>query len=157
MTTSNALYFITLVSLLTISGCDNKMNSNSNILPLEGTWQLISETKIEKGDTTFSIAASNQRMIKIINKTHFAFLRHDLNKGQDTTSASFVAGGGSYNLTGNTYQEHLEFCNFREWENHDFSFEIDIKNDTLTQQGREKIEGTDINRIIIEKYFRVSK
>lgn len=125
--------------------------------PIEGTWELLSETKIEKRDTTFTPAAKNQRMIKIINKTHFAFLRHDLNGGKDSTNAIYVAGGGTYTLTDSAYTEHLEFLNFREWENHDFHFTVKIQNDTLVQQGQEKIEGTDIDRYIIEKYIRTSK
>jgi hypothetical protein len=126
-------------------------------LPIEGTWELLSETKIEKSDTTVTPAAKNQRMIKIINKTHFAFLRHDLNGGKDSTNAIYVAGGGTYDLKDGAYTEHLEFLNFREWENHDFHFTVKIQNDTLVQQGQEKIEGTDIDRYIIEKYARVTK
>lgn len=126
-------------------------------LPIEGTWELLSETKIEKSDTTFTPAAKNQRMIKIINKTHFAFLRHDLNGGKDSTNAIYVAGGGTYDFKDGAYTEHLEFLNFREWENHDFHFTVKIQNDTLIQQGQEKVEGTDIDRYIIEKYIRVSR
>ena len=93
-------------------------------------------------------------MIKIINNTHFSFLRHDLNKGKDST-ATFVAGGGTYELKGNEYSEHLDYCSAREWEGNSFHFTVAIQNDTLVQSGREKIEGTGIDRIIIEKYFRV--
>lgn len=127
----------------------------SERIPLEGTWELLSETKIENQDTTFTPASSNQRMIKVINTSHFAFLRHDLNSGKDSSSI-FVAGGGTYSLVGDVYKEHLEFFNLREWENHDFQFIITISNDTLTQQGQEKVEGTGIDRYIIEKYHRVS-
>src|ERR1700754_2290008 len=88
-------------------------NQQPEVLPIEGTWELLSETKIEKTDTTFTPAAKNQRMIKIINKTHFAFLRHDLSPVKDSKSI-FVAGGGEYNLIGNIYKEHLEFFNLKE-------------------------------------------
>lgn len=123
-------------------------------LPLEGTWELLSETKIEKGDTTFTPAAKHQRMIKIINSDHFAFLRHDLSGGKDST-AQFVAGGGTYDLAGDVYTEHLQFFIAREWENQDFTFKVSIQNDTLVQQGQEKVDGTDIDRYIIERYKRV--
>ena len=140
-----------------ITGCEvrKKVEVKDDGLPLHGTWELLSETKIDQNDTTFTPAADNQRMIKIINESHFSFLRHDLQQGKDSTNAQFVAGGGSYTLKGNEYTEKLEFCNFREWENHSFSFNVEIRNDTLIQQGREKIEGLNIDRIIIEKYRRV--
>lgn len=88
--------------------------------------------------------------------THFAFLQHDLKKGEDS-SAVFVAGGGRYSLTGTTYTEHLEYCSARNWEGNDFSFNISIKGDTLIQRGVEKIENLGVNRVNIEKYVRVSK
>lgn len=123
--------------------------------PIEGTWQLLSETKIEKGDTTFTLASKDLPMVKILNKSHFSFLRHDLQKGKDSVAALFVAGGGRYDLKGDQYTEHLEYCSAREWENNDFHFTVIIDGDTLVQQGQEKIAGTDIDRIIIEKYSRV--
>ena len=91
------------------------------------------------------------------NDTHFAFLKHDLNKGKDTATASFGSGGGSYTLTDSSYTEHLEYCNDRQWEGNDFTFTITIKNDTLIQSGIEKVEGAGINRLNIEKYVRMKK
>lgn len=123
---------------------------------LQGTWELVSETKIENGDTTHTAALTSQRMIKIINETHFAFLRHDLTQGKDS-AALFVAGGGPYTIEGKKYTEHLEYCSARSWENNTFHFSVEIRNDTLVQEGREKIEGLNVDRIIIEKYKRVSQ
>jgi hypothetical protein len=124
--------------------------------PLAGTWQLITGTVIEKGDTVVTDYTKNISFVKIINDTHFAFLQHDLNKGKDS-SAVFVAGGGSYSLTDSLYTEHLEYCSAREWEGNDFPFTITIKNDTLIQSGIEKVESAGINRVNIEKYSRVKK
>src|SRR6187397_2418640 len=90
--------------------CDSNKNTTppkQDPRPLEGTWQLMSGTIIEKGDTTVTDYSGNQSMIKIINATHFAFLNHDLKKGKDST-ASFVAGGGVYILDGDQYTEYLE-------------------------------------------------
>ncbi|MBL7762043.1 MAG: hypothetical protein JNL23_01330, partial [Chitinophagaceae bacterium] len=42
-----------------------------------------------------------------------------------------------------------------DWEGHSFSFTIAIAGDTLVQTGLEKIEGTNIDRVISEKYARV--
>ncbi len=126
-------------------------------IPITGTWQLITGIHIEKDDTVVTNYAKNISFINIINDTHFAFLQHDLNKGKDSSAAVFVAGGGSYSLSDSLYTEHLEYCSAREWEGNDFSFRIDIKNDTLIQSGVEKVESAGVNRINIEKYIRVKK
>lgn len=55
---------------------------------------------------------------------------------KDTTD--FSAGGGRYELNGDKYTEHLEYCSAKEWESHDFHFTVTIKGDTLIQQGVEK-------------------
>jgi hypothetical protein len=123
-------------------------------LPVQGTWKLLSGTLIEKGDTVVTDYTKTLSFIKIINETHFAFLKHDLNGGKDST-ASFGAGGGSYTLVGDQYTEHLEYCNDRAWEGHDFTFTLTVTNDTLVQSGVEKIEAEGIERYNIEKYIRV--
>ena len=122
-------------------------------LPLAGTWQLISGTVTEKGKTTVTDYTQNRSFIKIINATHFAFLNHALKNGRD--SAAFDAGGGRYLLKDSLYTEHLEYYTAKEWENHDFTFTISIRNDTLIQRGIEKIENTGINRLNVEKYVRL--
>ena len=140
-----------LFSFLLLNAC----RTSNDPLPITGTWQLLTGTLIENGDTSITDYTKDKKFIKIINDSHFAFLNHDLNKGKDSL-ASFSAGGGSYTLSGNTYTEHLEFCSDRAWEQNDFSFTVTIHNDTLTQQWVEKVEGTSINRLNIEKYTRVT-
>jgi len=131
-------------------------NQQQTAIALPGTWELISGTTITKGDSLVVDYTKNQRMIKIINKTHFAFLRHDLGKGK-SPDAVFESGGGSYTLVGDKYTEYLEYCNLREWEGKKFQFTIAIKKDTLIQRGIEKVEEAGINREIIERYRRVQK
>jgi hypothetical protein len=123
---------------------------------MAGTWQLITGTLIEKGDTVVTDYTKNQSFIKIINDTHFAFLQHDLSKGKDSTPV-FVSGGGRYSLSDSSYTEHLEYCSAREWEGNDFNFTITIKNDTLIQSGVEKVESAGVNRLNIEKYIKVKQ
>ncbi len=143
--------------LFILLSCDNNKNvEQQTVIDLEGTWQLISGTVIEKGDTVFTDYTKVHAMIKVINKTHFTFLNHDLNKGKDST-VMFAAGGGRYELNGDQYTEHLEYCSDRVWEGNDFRFTVKIQNDTLMQSGTEKIEGTEVNRINIEKYVRARK
>jgi hypothetical protein len=129
-------------------------NTAATAMPIVGSWQLISGTLIEKGNTTVTDYTKNKSFIKIINATHFAFLQHDLSKGKNADS-SFSSGGGHYTLKDSSYTEHLEYCNDRQWEGNDFSFTVTIKNDTLVQTGIEKVESAGINRLNIEKYVRL--
>lgn len=122
--------------------------------PIEGTWKLLTGTIIEKNDTVITDYTTGKSFIKIINPTHFAFLGHDLVKGKDST-AFYTSGGGAYELRDSTYTEHLQYCTARGWEGNDFSFTVTITNDTLVQQGVEKIDSLGVNRINIEKYVRL--
>jgi hypothetical protein len=148
----------TVLAVIAISlmSCNNGMNEKLSIESpvITGTWKLLTGTLIEKGDTIVTHYANNVSFIKIINDTHFAFLQHDLKKGQDS-AAVFVAGGGRYSLTDSTYTEHLEYCSARNWEGNEFKFTITLKGDTLIQSGIEKIESEGVDRINIEKYIKV--
>ena len=145
--------FLPFVLMLSCHDVQNQATDKAT-LPIQGTWKLLNGTLIEKGDTTVTDYTKAAEFIKIINSTHFAFLSHDRHKGKDTT-ASFSAGGGRYSLQDSLYTEHLEYCSDRQWEGNDFQFTIIINNDTLTQQGLEKIDSIGVNRINIEKYVRV--
>lgn len=129
-------------------------NKKENILPLVGSWQLIAATSTEK-DQTVSTFNPKQKMIKIINQTHFAFLNHDVNNGKDSASALYNAGGGMYTLADSIYTEHLEYFNNRQWENNIFQFIIKITGDTLIQQGIEKVDKLGVDHVIVEKYIRI--
>ncbi|OQP61209.1 hypothetical protein A3860_05715 [Niastella vici] len=142
---------ISLFTILLYVSCNTKPST----LPITGTWKLISGTLIEKNDTTVTDYTQNKQFIKVINDSHFSFLGHDLNKGKDSATAFFSSGGGKYTLKDSTYTEHLEYCSDRSWENNDFSFTVTIHNDTLIQQGIEKIAATGVNRLNIEKYVRM--
>jgi len=145
--------FPMLIFLMIIAACTESQKRDPQIadeVSLKGTWKLLTGILIEKGDTVVTDYTTDKSFIKIINDSHFAFLSHTLRK--DTTD--FSAGGGSYTLTGNNYTEHLEYCNAKEWEGHDFSFTVTITGDTLVQTGVEKIEAQGIDRIDTEKYIR---
>jgi hypothetical protein len=140
-----------LITILLYISCNDKKGS----LPIAGTWKLISGTVIEKNDTTVTDYTQNKEFINCINGSHFSFLGHDLDKGKDSATAFFSAGGGKYTLKDSTYTEHLEYCSDRSWENNKFPFTITLHNDTLIQQGVEKVEATGVNRLNIEKYVRM--
>ena len=144
--------FLFLAATL-LASCAENPNTQKSI-PLVGTWQLISATSTEK-DSTFSTFNPNNKMIKIITPTHFAFFNHDLTQGKDSTTATFAGGGGEYTLADSVYTEHLQYFNLREWEGHKFEFVVKIQNDTLTQSGVEKLEELGIDRGIVGKYVRV--
>lgn len=152
MKINTVLSIITITLISCSGGMNGKLSKQSPVIT--GTWKLITGTLIEKGDTTVTYYTKNISFIKIINDSHFAFLQHDLKKGQDS-AAVFVAGGGRYSLTDITYTEHLEYCSARNWEGNDFKFTISIKGDTLIQSGIEKVESEGVNRINIEKYIRI--
>jgi hypothetical protein len=144
-------FYRCLPILLIFISCNTPKASS----PITGTWQLVTGTLIEKNDTTVTDYTQNKRFIKIINETHFSFLGHNLTKGKDSANTFYSSGGGKYTLKDSTYTEHLEFCSDRSWENNNFEFTIRINNDTLIQQGVEKIEATGVNRYNIERYVRM--
>ena len=123
---------------------------------LNGTWQLISGTTITRGVSTVTDYTKDQRMIKVINNDHFAFLKHDLNTPKDSAN-NFDAGGGSYTLAGDQYTEHLDYYKDKNWEGKTFTFTVTVQNDTLIQKGMEKVEKENIDREIIERYVRVKE
>jgi len=145
----------TAIFLLLIS-CNTAVQ-NSETKPaiiIKGTWKLLTGTLIEKGDTVVTDYTKGKEFIKIINDTHFAFLSHDLNKGKDP-DAAYSSGGGNYSLKDSLYTEHLVYCSDRQWEGNSFQFTVTINNDTLLQQGIEKIDSIGVNRINVEKYVRI--
>jgi hypothetical protein len=139
-------------ALLLVSACQNSTDKQD--IQLIGTWQLVSGAIITKGVSVVTDYTKTSRMIKIINGTHFAFLKHNLNTQKDSSN-HFDAGGGSYTLNGNKYTEHLDYYADKNWENKSFDFTVSIKNDTLIQQGVEKVAAEGIEHIIIEKYLKV--
>jgi hypothetical protein len=148
--------FIAITALSCNTTVDNTATEPS-VNPINGTWKLLSATVIEKGDTIVTDYTKDRSFIKIINDSHFAFIQHDLTKGKDSASAVFSAGAGTYSLKDSLYTEKLEYCNAREWEGHDFSFTISIRNDTLIQSGVEKIVSEGIDRINTETYVRTKR
>jgi hypothetical protein len=147
------LHYLLALTIL-LASCAKKNSSDpKSMVPITGTWKLISGTLIENGDTTVTGYTKNVSFIKIINNTHFAFLQHDLSRGKDS-SAVFVAGGGRYTLADSIYTEHLEYCNDRVWEGNEFSFIVTVKNDTLIQRGIEKVKEAGVDRMNTEMYVR---
>lgn len=157
--------FLLALPLLALTACQpNNGPSTANTAAaadtthkttLNGTYRLVSDLIITKGDTQHVFPVANQEMIKMFNGTHFAFFKHDLAKGSGK-DAIFEAGQGSFTLQGKQYAEHLAFCSAREWEDHDFNnFTLEVHGDTLVQQGIEKIDSLHIDHVIVETYVKV--
>ncbi len=116
---------------------------------LEGTWKM-TYAEIRENDSVQVKDLSSTDFIKIINQSHFAFF----NQERDTQD-NFTAGAGTYTFDGSEYVENLDFINFMDYRGHTFSFQVEIKGDSLIQQGHEKIEASGIDRYILEKYVRI--
>jgi len=125
-----------------------------------GSWQLVSKTTTIRDSVTYS-NLEGQKTIKILNEDHFAFFTHEVKTNpQDTTekvAPQFVSGAGSFTLNGRVYAEYLEYCNYREWENNKFEFDLEVKGDSLIQSGVEEIKELKINQTIVEKYIRIKE
>lgn len=148
------LNWISMLFIALLFACQPKdTDPKSDLNSILGTWELVAVINKEGGETLATFV-KGRRMIKIITPTYFSFVNHDLNQGKDS-SAFFTAGAGTYTLSGNRYIEELEYCTARDWEGHTFDFEIEIKGDTLIQQGIEKSEELGVDRYIIETYLRV--
>lgn len=150
-----SLFFLTCVLL----ACTNQDGEKTEIkktssISLQGTWQLLSSTILENGKETFNDYTKDQRMIKIINDTHFSFLKHDLKLNKEGKN-NFDAGGGRYKLVDDNYTENLDFYSDKNWEGKAFNFKVKIQNDTLIQTGIEKVESAGVDRIITEKYIKI--
>ncbi len=146
-----------LLIVVILFSCETRMKIDDNVVAapgIQGTWHLLSGRTVTGKDTVFVDYTKDQKMIKIINATHFAFLRHDLNHGK-SGEAVYSAGGGTYKLEGDKYSENLEYFNDRNWEGHSFHFTVKMIKDTLFQSGIEKIDSLGINQEILETYVRV--
>jgi hypothetical protein len=146
---------IGIIGWTVVSCAETKAPEAAAALPLTGTWKLAYSKMIRNGDTTDTYPVKGQEMIKMFNGSHFAFFKHDVSKGSDSSTAVFDSGAGTYVLTGDKYEEHLQYCSYRAWEDMHFTFTLSLQHDTLIQRGIEKIDSLNVNHEIIEAYIRV--
>ncbi len=144
-----------LSAIVCLMACNNQAEKKEPATnPMIGTWQLVSGATIIKGETKTTDYTKGDQMIKIINATHFAFLKHSLDTAKSAANA-FDAGGGIYTLNGDQYVEHLDYYKDKAWEAKTFNFTVTFSGDTLIQKGIEKVEKAGIDRVIIEKYLKI--
>jgi hypothetical protein len=149
---------ITIIQILTlviVLSCAKESTSpnplaNSEKNAIEGSWKLV-YADIKENDSVQIKDLSKTDFIKIINDSHFAFFNQE--RG---TSENFMGGAGTYTLKGSDYAETLDFINAPDYRGHVFPFKVEIKGDSLIQQGHEKIEAAGLDRYILEKYIRIN-
>jgi hypothetical protein len=138
---------LALFSILSITSCLHTKKTDKS--QITGSWKLF-YNEIKQGDSIQIKDLSTNDFIKIINKTHFSFI----NQPKDSVG-QFYAGGGTYTFDGENYSERLNYIAHKAIRGHIFNFKIEIKGDTLTQYGKEKVEAVNMDRDIIEKYLRI--
>jgi len=90
---------------------------------LDGTWELVSSQPLPQG----------ARDIKILSDGHFMFAAYD-----QATGDPLYAAGGTYQLDGASYVEHVDFASEKiaaGLVGKDQSFMIEVDGDTFTQKG----------------------
>ena len=128
---------------------------------LEGAWELV-DAKNVPADPDFSLAKTRQ--IKIITRTHFAFLSQDRLPAKPSAAhlaaaaKSFSAGGGTYKLEGDSYTEHIEFFSVPKFVGTSITFKIKWEGDEWIQSGTLQLKSlglSDHDVQITEKYRRI--
>jgi hypothetical protein len=143
---------------MALQGCAPE-NTNS-AKSLEGAWELV-DAKYTPADPTFSL--STYRQIKILTKTHWAFLSQQrtapkLSNGSDAellaAAKTFGAGGGTYQLDGDTYTEHVEFFATPNFVGASLKFKIKWEGDEWIQTGTLPIKALGLGDKDLELYER---
>ncbi|MEH0153270.1 hypothetical protein V6R21_04750 [Limibacter armeniacum] len=151
---------IAAASIAMFFGCQDQGNSTKvasveeSVEPIladqiQGSWKLVQAETQENGSVTYKDLSSTD-FIKIINGKHFAFF----NQSNDEQKV-FYGGAGVYSLEGNQYTETLSFTGIEEMRGHQFTFELEVKGDSLIQSGWEIVEEQNIKRHIVEKYVKL--
>ncbi len=142
--------------------------SDENII---GEWQLVSAELTIDGNTFPTFNPATHEMIKIITDSHFAFLSkgpvrprfssYQLSQQEKMTAFdNFGGGGGTYNLTGHTYTEHVDYSIFPNYEGMSLSFKITVTEDSLIQEGHYPIVALGLGEkdgFVKEVYKRIRK
>lgn len=149
---------ILLLAALVI-GCQGCSSQSMN--QLEGTWDLV-EATYTPPDPNFNFA--DWRQIKIVTKTHWAFLFQKRMTPKMTSATNdtellaatkaFGAGGGAYMLDGDTYTEHIDFFNTPNYVGTSVHWKIRWEGDEWIQTGAFPVKALGLGDQDIELYER---
>ena len=117
-----------MVGLLTPSVSAQTSSASSPSNPLIGAWRMVSYT-LEFPDTTTTETDIDNPQTKIFTPSHFAF-GYQTDDGEDV-----VAGGGWYELNGDSYTEHVQYHTETNYVGDELTFTVNVKEDTLIQSG----------------------
>lgn len=134
---------------------------------LMGEWRLLSATLAVAGEDN-SILDPNRHFIKLFTASHFAFFsrlperpRYTLPPSDSELIAggkSFDAGGGRYDLEGDNYIEHIDYCSFPNYEGISIAFKLSFENGVLTQHGTYplvKLGLGEVDGYLVETYEKI--
>ena len=84
-------------------------------------------------------------MVKLFTEKHFSFYSKTANRTVYSaavtdeerlqSSKTLDAGGGSYDLHGDIYTEHVTYCTYPNYEGKSISFQISLEQNRLIQEG----------------------
>ncbi len=123
--------------ILLVNGCtrqqaaSNQANKADKLAldrkDIEGTWVLICFKNPQ--DSAFTYMKAPNRSTKMFTASHFSFAIYSIeNKKFD------MAGGGTYQLAGNTYTEQIEYFTLdSSWVGRRLEFTLQLHKDTLHQ------------------------
>lgn len=115
---------LVLLVLITLNACKEEPDQPPAACNLEGSWELVS-LKYTTPDTTGEADHTEIPTLKILNATHWMFVRHS------TIGEEFVIGGGGpYTLEGTTYTEVVEYCTDPDNVGNIYTFECRVEGDT---------------------------
>ena len=142
----NNLKYTVLAFVLLFIACSGQDPSEEIATPLIGSWQLVSE-ELRFGDQTVpTFDSKTQKMMKIFNDTHFAFVSignerprfssYGLTDAEKVLAFNnFGGGGGRYTYENGQLTEHIEYMNYPNYEGMSITFKITIDGDTMIQEG----------------------
>jgi len=92
---------------------------------IEGAWQYVKGTSVT-ADTTYQHEASDQEIkIKIFTKSHFATMKQNVSEG------TYGFNGGTYEIVGDAYTEHLQLHIYPEMIGFDAKAKMTLTDSTL--------------------------
>ena len=129
-------------------------NVYSQDFSIEGTWRQVSMEIYQDGYiTSKSINSGADQQLKSWSKNYFLFVGKTIS---DKGETSYAFGNGTYNLSGNHYNEEINVHVSPDYEGLKLKLHMELKNDTLIQIFPVKFDYSfDKSNCWIEKFVKV--